>query len=325
MRKKIIYLLLMVVMTIVLAACGDSMSQSGDQIKILYSYSVEVGNTFRDTLAESVLAHAESVGVQVDIVHPNSIEDQVKQFKEAKIGGYDAIMCIPEDESTARELMAVAEGLPIVFMNKSPDEDVLIKDQYIYVASNEQIAGEYQANYILEKLSSLNEINVVILKGSRGHSAMKGRTESIKRVFRESGKNINIVFEDYGEWDTETSRRVFNVFLTTGKRVDAVLCNNDAIALGVVQSFKENGLDTNAIPILGVDATKDGCMAIKDGDMQFTVYQSASGQGEYAAKAAIELAKGRSIEQIEYVAEDGKHIWVPFEQVTKSNVEQYIK
>ena len=76
-------------------------------------------------------------------------------------------------------------------------------------------------------------------------------------------------------------------------------------------------------PVLGVGATADGCTAIEDGKMVFTVYQSAKGQGEYAVKVAAELARGGSISGIEGATKDNKYVYVPFEKVTAANVSEY--
>lgn len=65
--------------------------------------------------------------------------------------------------------------------------------------------------------------------------------------------------------------------MKTGSPVDCVICNNDGMALGVVEACKEAGIDLGTLPVLGVDATSDGCEAIKNGDMAFTVYQSGLG------------------------------------------------
>ena len=138
-----------------------------------------------------------------------------------------------------------------------------------------------------------------------------------------SGKKINYVFEDYADWSTDTAKQYFELLLKTGQRVDAVACNNDDMALGIVEACEENNISFDSLPIIGVDATEKGCQSVADGKMAFTIYQSGAGQGEYLIKAAARLAKGQSLEGMEYLSEDQKYVWVPFEKVDKSNVSQY--
>ena len=45
--------------------------------------------------------------------------------------------------------------------------------------------------------------------------------------------------------------------------MDCVICNNDSMALGVMEACKNSGIDCSTLPILGVDATADGCEAIR--------------------------------------------------------------
>lgn len=133
------------------------------------------------------------------------------------------------------------------------------------------------------------------------------------------------MFEDSAVWDTGQAQKLFELFLSTGVQADCVICNNDAMALGVMEACKNKGVDCSTLSILGVDATADGCAAIRDGDMAFTVYQSGSGQGHAAVDAAIQLVESGSVKDIEGSTEDGKYVWVDFERVDSSNVSRYSK
>ena len=306
-----------------MSACSKSTSVSNkEDVKIFLTLSQ--GDTFRNSLVEAAKKTAESEGVVLDSADAEgSVEKQVEQIKSAVKEGYDVILCNPVNIDMALELEADAGDLPIVFFNSCPDESRLEAAKYMYVGSNEQYAGQYQAEYILDKCADKSEINVVIMKGQQDHPATIGRTDALMDTLLASGKTINFVFIDYANWDQATAQELFGVFLTTGKDFDCVACNNDSMALGVIDACKENKVDMSSKLILGVDATADGCAAIESGDMAFTAYQSASGQGEYSVKAAIALVTSGSITDLKYSSEDGKYIWVPFEKVDKDNVKNY--
>ncbi len=323
--RKIVAAIFAVIMCITcFSGCQSNISDAekidGNGVRIYVSLSV--ADTFRNTLVDTAKQTAEECGAEIVVYEAeNSIENQVKHIKQAVSEDYDVIMCAPVDADTAKELEALAGDIPIIFYNSCPDESALEKDRYIYVGSDEKVAGQYQAEYILEHFSNQNEINVVIFKGAKNHSATNGRLEGLKNTLAASGKKINYVFEDYADWSQELTAGYFDIFLRTGQKADVIACQNDAMALGVIDICKKKGITD--IPVLGIDATIDGCAAIESGDMEFTVYQSARGQGEMAVKAAIILGQGGRVQQLESATDDGCYIWVPFERVDSLNVSNY--
>lgn len=324
MRRKLGILLSVVMIgMLALTGCGsDSGVASNKDIKILLVLNQM--DSFRETLVAAARNTAEAEGVQLDFKDAEgSIEKQVNYLKSAEAEGYNVILCSPVSAETVVELKASAGDIPIVFINSCPDEKQLKEGKYVYAGSDEYVAGQFQAEYVLDKLADRQEINVVLLKGEKAHSATNGRTKGVKQTLESSGKTINYVFEDYADWNQELSKHLFETFLRTGSPVDCVLCENDSMALGVIEACKEANIDLSTLPVLGVDATADGCAAIKNGEMAFTVCQSGAGQGEAAVKAAIQFAKGESVDSLEGVSEDGKYVWVPFEKVDSTNVSQY--
>lgn len=321
--KKLITVFLTIVMVCCLCGCqskGDGKTVNGEGVRIYVSLSQ--ADTFRNTLLEQATQTAEKAGAEIVIYDAeNSVENQVAQIKQAVKENYDVIMCAAVDADTAQEMEALAGDIPIVFYNTCPDASVLEADKYMYVGSDEEVAGQYQAEYVLENFKGESEINVVIIKGVKNHSATEGRVSGLKKTFAQSGKKVNYVFEDYADWDGEKAEAYFEIFLRTKQDVDVIVCQNDTMALGVIEACKKH--DMEDVMVLGIDATADGCAAIEDGDMAFTVYQSAKGQGEMAVYAAIALGSGESTEDFEGVSKDGCYIWVPFEKVDAKNVASY--
>lgn len=327
MKKIKIICAILMIMCLGLSACranvgsGGGGSANGKGIKAILTVS-DGSDAFRAELAAAAKAAADESGMELEILDAaGSSEAQMNHIKGASDA--DVIICALCDSSTAQQMEALAGDKPIVFINSCPDEDYLEADHYIYVGSDEAVAGSLQAQYVLDKYASKDTLNIAIIMGESTHSATKGRTQANKATLEASGKNINYVFVDYADWSTDTAENMFDLFLKTGQEVDAVLCNNDSMAIGIVNSAEKNGLNLNELPILGVDATTDGLADIEAGKLACTIFQPAVGQGEAAVQAAIRLVEGDSITSLDGAEENGLYVWVPFEQVTAENIDNY--
>ncbi|SKB88836.1 inositol transport system substrate-binding protein [Lachnospiraceae bacterium] len=321
---KILSVLLVCVLTgALIAGCGSSGGASAGNIKILYTIDNN-DDTFRAALVESMQSTAKAKGYTLDVkLCGADVQNQVNDIKNAASSGYNAIICRPNDASTALQLEA-ATTLPIVFVNNSPSIDVLKADKYVFAGSNEGDAGTMQAEYILKKLGNKPSLNIIIIMGDKGHSAAVGRTKALKYALQDSGIDYNIVFSDYGTgWNEEAAERLMEAFFKTEQSVDAIFCNNDSLALGAIKSMKAHNIDPASIPVCGVDATAEGCASIAAGEMSFTVLQSAKGQGESAVNAAALMAQGKSLSSLEWITKDHRNVFVPFEPVDASNVKKY--
>jgi ABC-type sugar transport system substrate-binding protein len=92
------------------------------------------------------------------------------------------------------------------------------------------------------------------------------------------------------------------------------MCNNDEMALGVIEAMKALKMDLKKIPVVGIDATPPAKEAVKAGEMAMTVFQNAKEQGRVALEFALKAAQNQKIE---------KFGWVPFEPVTLQNIAKY--
>ena len=301
---------------------GSSGSASGSGVKIFFT--TPKLDEFKELLMNAIKDSGKKAGASVTVGEPcGSVDDQVAQVREAASAGYDMIICNPIDSETVLQLEVAAGDIPVIFTNSQPEEDKLEADRYIYVGSNEEDAAFFQAEYVWKKLGKPSKLNLVVLSGQPGHPAAVKRTKGVKDYFKKNNVDVTYVFNDTAYWDTEKAHDAFLTFLKTGQAYDAVICNNDSMALGVVNAMQEMGIDTARIPVVGVDATDGGCQSIRDGGMQFTVYQSAIGQGNAAIEASIAIVKNGTAASVEGVTEDGLYVWVPYVPVDSKNVNSF--
>ena len=323
MRKRMGTVFWAVTMITLLTGGCQNGGQTGSGNTKIYYTTIESGEYY-EGWANQLKEQAAANGNELEAAYAeNSIETQVAQVKDALKEGSGALLCGLVSPDIAVEVKAAAGNVPIVFINNAPPDNQLEEGQYIYVASDVFIAGQYQAEYILEKFAAKDEINVVILKGPKDASGAIGRTDGLKQTLKTSGKKINYVFEDHADWNEDKAKELTGMFLKTGRQADCVAANNDDMAIGAVTAFEEAGADTSSVLFLGVDASAKGCEAISSGKMDFTVYQPTSAQIEAAARAAGNLAAGKGISDIEGATEDGKYILLPFEKVDAGNVGSY--
>ncbi|MEG2626226.1 MAG: substrate-binding domain-containing protein, partial [Christensenella sp.] len=90
---------------------------------------------------------------------------------------------------------------------------------------------------------------------------------------------------------------------------------NDEMVMGALKAAENNGVKDKMI-IVGVDAIADALAAIKEGRLDATVFQDAYGQAQKAVEIAYSMVNGETVE---------KETFIPFQLITKENVDKFIK
>ena len=282
---------------------GVSMSQFDD------TYLTNV----REYMDKQAKSYPKGDGVQLqfedaraDVVRQLS---QVENFISQKV---DAIIVNPVDTaSTARiSKSAIEAGIPLVYVNRRPDQKDLPKG-VAAVTSDDEEAGKLQMQYVADKLGGKGKI--VILLGDLANNSTTNRTKGIKAVLA-NYPDIKIEQEQTGIWLRDKGMTLVNDWLTQGREFNAVLANNDEMAIGAAMALKSAGTKPGSVLIAGVDGTPDGLNAITKGEMTVSVFQDAKGQAVGSLEAARKMAKNETIEQ---------NIVIPFQLITPDNVKDF--
>lgn len=153
--------------------------------------------------------------------------------------------------------------------------------------------------------------NIVVMYGQMGHDAQIGRYEGLLQAIE--GTEIEIIAEQTGNWSREEGMALMENWLASGKQIDAVVAQNDAMALGAVMAIEAKGL-TGQIKVYGIDAQAEALDAVENGTMAGTVFQNAEEQGSQCVDVALAAAKGETLE---------KNYYIPYEGVRAEDVPNY--
>ncbi|VVN49359.1 D-threitol-binding protein [Pseudomonas fluorescens] len=232
--------------------------------------------------------------------------NQVEGFLSQNV---DAVIVLPVDTAATANMTraAVAAKTPLVYVNRHPDERVLPKG-VVTVASNDIEAGQLQMRYLADKLGGKG--NVAIIMGDLAQNSTHDRTEGVKQVLKDY-PGIKVVEQQSAEWQRNKGMDLTSNWLLAGSRFDAIVANNDEMAIGAAMALQQAGKAKGEIAIVGIDGLPDGLAAVKRGMLVASVFQDPKAQATRALQAATSMIKGEPVES---------DVWVPFELITPDQV-----
>ncbi|WP_439562836.1 sugar ABC transporter substrate-binding protein [Roseinatronobacter sp.] len=265
-------------------------------------------------------AGMDGVTLQVEDAQ-NDVARQLDQINNFVASGVDAIIVNPVDTSAtvAMSNAAASAGVPLVYVNRQPINVDELPENQAFVASNEIESGTlaaFEACKLLRAEGKGDGANIYIMMGELSNQAAIQRTKDFDDVIGMDMCNfMNVIDRQTANWSRDEAGNLMTNWLSSGDQFDAVLSNNDEMALGAIQAMKAAGISMEDVIVTGIDATQDALAAMQAGDLNVTVFQNAAGQGAGALDAALALAAGETV---------ASKVYVPFELVTPDNVGDFL-
>lgn len=317
MKRLSMSMAFILALVLALAACGKSESGSGSEsggskegITIGVSM-LNLSNEFVATLAKGIENKAGELGVKVIIndgqKDPNKQIQQVETFIAQKV---DAIIFNPIEAEASSPAVdkAKAAGIPIINVNavtqSAPDA---------FVGSRDQESAQIAIDFLADKLGGKG--NIVMMHGHLGQSAEIDRTEGAMEALKKH-PDMKLIAEQTAEWNRDKALTLMQNWLQANQgKINGVFAQNDEMGMGALKALEDAGVKKDIV-LVSVDAIADALQAVKDGRLDATVFQNAAAQGGGAVETAVKIIKKESFD---------KEVFVPFELVTKDNVDQYLK
>ncbi|AYY58743.1 sugar ABC transporter substrate-binding protein [Burkholderia multivorans] len=275
-------------------------------------------DTFLTILRNSIADAAKKDGATVQVEDAgNDVGKQLSQVQNMIAQKVDAIIVNAVDTDATPKItkMVTAAKIPLVYVNRKPVDFDKLPAGVAVVASDEKQSGTLQARQVCKLLGGKGDL--LVLMGELSNESARARTKDIEDVIATKDcAGMRIVDKREGKWSRTQGQDITMNWLSSGMKFDAIVSNNDEMAIGAINALKAARKWTPNTIVAGIDATPDGLASMKSGELKVSVYQNASGQGTQAVAAALKLAKKQNVD---------RYVNVPFELVTPDNMNQYAK
>lgn len=313
MRKFIIFAMVLCLATTMVVAKGASEtggSASASKGKVIMTISnqqnefiVGMGKSFKEVGAE--------LGYEVQLLDAQvDPSKQLSQIESAITQGAVAIFLEPcsFDGLTSGLKLAYEANIPVFTIHNG-----VSATEYVTSAMfvNVREGGRLKMQKAVDDIGGKGDI--AVMTGTTGQDT----TNQIVGGYNEILANypdVKTVFTGAANWSAADAAPLAENWIASGRHLDAIVCNNDGMALGVLPVLKTTG-NVGKIKLYGLDATPEGLKAVKAGEMTGTIFVDAHAEIVQAFNALEDLKAGKSIEK-EYIID-------PI-LVDITNVDQYI-
>lgn len=241
---------------------AESTASEGKQLKIAF-FMYENSNTFTTYIRKGLENYGAENNVVVDSFDGKS--DQSTQTDAITTtlakGGYDLIVVNPVDSGAGETINNLCRqyDIPVIYADRAPDLVGGILDDYeqaYYVGLDWSDPGAVQAQMVYDawtadssKLDKNGDgvLQYVLLQGNVAQQNAIYRTAAINELFEGwaadgTMKTEQLDIQD-GNWSSDKGKDVMDAWnVKFGDEIEAVLCNNDTMAMGAIESLNSNPL-----------------------------------------------------------------------------------
>lgn len=204
--------------------------------------------------------------------------------------GVTAILASPISDSNLTSAVEDAQdqGIPVFNVN-----DGLIASAEYYVGPNAYQNGLLAAEWISNKLGDEGQVAIVI--GMPKAFAARERTAGFKDWIEENNSGLEVVAEQNADWDRQTAKNLAATWIQQNPDLKAIFCNNDTMALGVVEAVEEAEAD---ILVVGVDGIGEAYDSIRAGKLDATIDSFPFYMAQVATECALRVMAGQELPRV---------------------------
>ena len=221
-----------------------------------------------------VVYHAERVAELIRKEHPNANvivktspdpASQANAIQDLAVQGLDALVILPTDpDPLVNAIKEVkAKGTFVTIVDRAPSVmDSSVRD--LYVAGNNPALGQVAGEYIK---ANTPDAEVVVIRGLPIPIDQQRQDGFDKGI---EGSNVKVLDRQFGNWNRDDAFKVMQDYLTKYPKIDVVWCQDDDMAVGVLQAIEQAGRTDIQYVVAGA-GSKEMIKKVMDGDKMIPV------------------------------------------------------
>jgi ribose transport system substrate-binding protein len=206
------------------------------------------------------LLMAEHPGLNVIVKTSPDPASQANALQDLAIQGIDALVILPTDpDPLVNAIKEVKDkGTFVALVDRAPsNNDNSVRD--LYVAGNNPALGAVAGQYIKDNTP---DAEVVVIRGLPIPIDQQRQDGFDKAI---EGSNVKVLEKQFGNWNRDDAFKVMQDYLTKYPKIDVVWCQDDDMAVGVLQAI-DQAKRTDIKYVVAGAGSKDMVKKVMDGD-----------------------------------------------------------
>lgn len=244
----------------------------------------------------SEAAQKAGIDLVVDTTSPqgeNDEEGQLTILRNQVRQGVSAILLSPISDGNCLPAVDAAHraNIPVFSVNNE------FNGADWFIGPNALNQGEIAAEWVHRTLGGQGKVAIVM--GMPKTGVTRNRTAGFEQWFAKNGSKVEVIAKQNADWDRARAKDIAQTWLKVHKDLKAIFCNNDVMALGVVEAVKEAGLKLNKdIWVVGCDGQSEAYDSIKRDEMAATIDSFPYYEGYMGAEVALRAIAGQKIPKV---------------------------
>ena len=236
---------------------------------------------------------------------------QTQQLQTLLEQGCKGVIIDPVMVTAAPELVGLAKekDVPLIFTgSQSPEEALRLWDKVCFVGADGEQPGLQQGN-ILAGTPDQGDINgdgllsYILIRDEGNFTDTQLHIAGVLTALTDAEVALTELKLCDAGGDREKAKQICAVLLAEyGKDIEAVICTNDAMALGAQEAIADGGRTVNEdVYLVGLGGAEEAISAIAEGKLTGTVREDTQALTQQVCNLLNQLQTGAAEKQVYYV------------------------